>query len=515
MAPAPMLAVAIAAASLVWTAGAVQLRGKSDAKEQFFAYDYAQHGQDWIAGSCSSRSRQSPIDLPPTASVTGTFSYKYNALDEMFELINNGHAYSADLVGLGYGGLTYENAWYNLMNINVHSLSEHTWGGQHKPVELHLVHKRFDGEALVIVAVPVEGDSPVPAMTQPLAGMQPPPMMTPMAPTFNAVTGYVQVNATARHDRKVAYAPPPAPSMPIPSGFVYAAPPTTDANFNPAVQAFLKVEPPPVNMKVQVPVDPNNPIDINSFLSGGLFYEYAGSMTAPPCAETVTWLVRSEPLKASTRQVHWLSDAVYKTTADFGNWRSVMPLNGRVVTMRQSIMEDLPPTAAPIVPNPGKPQQSDREYRAMKWAKDALTIAKASTDYIRDLDQRLRDAAQAHANALAPQLEPLTVGGQIVVGAPAGAPAAALKPMGTPPPQQLDMEKTAETMARALAGAAKQEIEEASEQISEQAKKAAIEAAKEAANMVENGQGNMLAMANSAGTPPPPQPVQPMMGPPR
>jgi len=513
MAPAPMLAVALAVARL-WTAGAVQLRGKSDEKEQFFAYDYAQHGQDWIAGSCSSRSRQSPIDLPPTAPVTGTFSYKYNPLDERFELINNGHAYSADLIGLGYGGLTYENAWYNLMNINVHSLSEHTWGGQHKAAELHLVHKRFDGEALVIVAVPVEGESPVPAQTLPMGGMQPPPMI-PTMPVFGPVTGYLQVNATERDEYPAA----PAPSMPIPSGFSYAAPPATDPGFNPALQAFLKVEPPPVNMKVQVPVDPNNPIDINSFLSGGLFYEYAGSMTAPPCAETVTWLVRSEPLKGSTRQVHWLSDAVYKTTADFGNWRSVMPLNGRVVTMRQSIMEDLPPTAAPVVPNPGKPQQSDREYRAMKWAKDALTIAKASTDYIRDLDQRLRDAAQAHANALAPQLEPLTVGGQIVVPATAGAPAGAppLNAMGPPkkgPPQDMDMEKTAETMARALAGAAKQEIEEASQQISEQAKKAAIEAAKEAANMVENGQGNMLAMANSAGTPPPPQPVPPM-GPPR
>merc|ERR1719163_2735139 len=91
--------------------------------------------------------------------------------------------------------------------------------------------------------------------------------------------------------------------------------------------------------------------------------------------------------------------------------------------MRQATLEEPPLLPPPVVHIPGKPQQSDREFRAMKWAMDAMTIAKSATDYVKDLDSRLRSAAQAHANALAPQLEPLTVNGQVVV--PGGAAAAA------------------------------------------------------------------------------------------
>merc|ERR550537_957167 len=137
-----------------------------------------------------------------------------------------------------------------------------------------------------------------------------------------------------------------------------------------------------------------------------------------------------------------------------------MPLNGRIISLRQSTLEDLPPTASPPVPMPGHPQQSDREFRAMKWAMDAMTIAKSATDYVKDLDSRLRSAAQAHANALAPQLEPLTVNGQVVV--PSGAAAAAAASANGLPTvapgvgkamSPMQMQNTAETMARTLASA--------------------------------------------------------------
>merc|ERR1719277_2180808 len=70
-----------------------------------------------------------------------------------FDMQNNGRTYSADLGGMGYGGIAHEDAWYDLMNVNVHAVSEHTVAGQHTPAELHIVHKRFDGDALLIVAV--------------------------------------------------------------------------------------------------------------------------------------------------------------------------------------------------------------------------------------------------------------------------------------------------------------------------------------------------------------------------
>jgi len=456
----------LALAKLLVATGAVVLRSNVNAKGEFFAYDYSKHGQDWMAGNCASRSRQSPIDLPLNVPVGGTFAYKYNPIVSPFEIMNNGHAFSADFSGEGYGGITYENAWYNLLNINVHSLSEHTCNGEQKPLELHMVHKRSDGEALLIVAVSVES-----------------PLLTGLAlkrATQAAHPGFLQVNASQ------------VPLWPRAAGSGYAEPVATEPGFNPTLQAFLKTPPPPINMKIRVPADSAHSFDLNALMGGGDFYDYAGSLTAPPCAEIATWLVRKEPLQASDLQVLYLHDAIYKTTADYGNFRSIMPLNGRILGMRKGILEDLAPTAAPPVTVPNVPAQSDREYRAMKWAQDAMTIANHATAYVKDLDSRIRGAAQAHANALAPQLEPLTVHGQVIV--PGNAAQASLgavptlAPLGTVQQQTpLQIQATAEIMARTLATAAREEIEQATQEIHERSIEVAKKAAMQAANMVLSG----------------------------
>merc|ERR1719335_1747802 len=93
--------------------------------------------------------------------------YRYMPVTASFDLMNTGHAYSADLSGLGYGGITYEKVWYNLLYVNVHAESEHTFLGKHTPLEVHLVHKSHDSDAVLIVAVPVEASHPVNASTPP------------------------------------------------------------------------------------------------------------------------------------------------------------------------------------------------------------------------------------------------------------------------------------------------------------------------------------------------------------
>merc|ERR1719378_1254734 len=158
----------------------------------------------------------------------------------------------------------------------------------------------------------------------------------------------------------------------------------------------------------------------------------------------VTWFVRRDPVMVSDMQVVTLFDEIYASSQEFGNWRTTMPLNGRAVMIRQAVKEEpplqAPQMSIPIGPNP----RTDREFRAMKWAKDALNIAQASTAYVRDLDTRLRNAAIAHANALAPDLMPEHV--------KAGAPPPGAGPEGTKP---IDIAKTAEGMTDAIAKAAK------------------------------------------------------------
>merc|ERR1719359_2165481 len=258
-------------------------------------------------------------------------------------------------------------------------------------------------------------------------------------------------------------------------------------------------------MKVSVPVEHDNPLDFNSWLQGSSFYEYAGSLTAPPCAEIAQWLVRKDPIKASDKQVLYLHDAIYKTTADFGNYRMTMPLNGRVVTMRQAMIEN-PPKTPPHQINElgGNPQQSDREFRAMKFAMVIASIAKGATDYIKDLDMRVRNAAEAHAEALAPGPEPLGGMSDDMHGAKPGA---AGMP-GMPGGNQVEMQGAAEEMARTLAEAAHEKVEDATKQITAKAKEAALEAARQAAQMVDTGMGNQLTLSNLVepgnGAPPPP-----------
>mmetsp|Transcript_77879 Transcript_77879/g.167038 ORF Transcript_77879/g.167038 Transcript_77879/m.167038 type:complete len:471 (-) Transcript_77879:86-1498(-) len=450
-------------AHILPSVGASRLRSASRAG--FFTYNYARHGQDWTAGQCASRSRQSPINFPDMSMPpTGTLSFTYEPAAATFEVSNNGNTFSADLAGLGYGGLTHENAWYNLLNVNVHAQSEHTFAGLHKQLELHLVHQRYDGDGIVVVAVPVDS----------------------IMATGNATES-------------------------MPALGLYTPPPPSDENFNSAVQAFLKVAPPQANMKVSVPGDEAMPMNLATLLEGGSFFEYAGSLTAPPCSEIATWLVRREPVLASTTQVQYLRDAILATTAGTGNYRSAMPLNGRAITVLQAVAGPAPPldaeepNVAPVKQAAGAPA-AGRDAQAFEMAKEALRIAQASADYVRDLDRRLHNATDAHEEALGltPATSPME--SQVAPAVtqvplqPAGAagpptlsgftePTGAARPTAPPTapstaPPTADVERAAQEMTASIAQAAKEAIASAAQQLSAEAKKAAVAAAREAAKVV-------------------------------
>lgn len=420
--------VAVVIPQLFTVAGGANLRtasvnaeGDADA---FFTYDYSQHGTDWMMGSCTSRQRQSPVNFiealgqPPL----GTFNFKYESVGAPFELVNNGHVYSADLAGLGYGGISHNGFWYNLLNVNFHAKSEHQWGGVNMPLEVHLVHKRHDTDAMLIVAIPITCAAP--------------PLPPPLPP------------ATAFEQMILPVTPMPSPP--------YVPPLKAEADFNVALQAFLEVSLPPVNMKQIEPINSLNPLDINAFVDGGTYMEYSGSMTGPPCAEIVTWLVRREPIMASNMQVMDLHNGIYKMTGDFGNDRAVMPLNGRPVTVLTAVKQPPPPPEHGIVP-PGPPM-NEREYLTRKWATDALRITKTSTDYIRDLDRSLRAAAKAHADALS---QPYTVSVTVPMMTTASPYATTMAP--------LSMENAAASMSASIYAGAHQVIHAAVREIAQQA----------------------------------------------
>jgi len=420
------------------------------------AFDYSHHGQDWVQGVCSSRERQSPVNFADlSAPVSGKLSYSYLPVQSSFEVNNNGHTLSADLMGLGYGGITYENSWYNLLNVNFHAESEHTFIGSHLPMEMHLVHKKYDSDALLVVAVPfqligagvVGGPAPAPAV----------------APTFTQLNANASVSVAAEQTQPAAAAPAgapgAAPAMAVP--YVIPTPGAGLASVN--LQKFLSMAPPIVNQKATAVIDEQAPLDMNAFLEGGQYFEYAGSLTAPPCAEVVTWFVRRNPVEASTSQLAVIRNAIMSLSADYGNWRSVMPLNGRPVAVRQGVKEE-PPPQAPASIAQGKNPKTDREYRAIKMSRDALKVATAATDYVRQLDGRLREASAAHAQALQAALP--------VAAAPAPAAGPMLDPASVMIPPSPGMSQVAADAAKAISSAAETAIKKATTEISKSAEAA-------------------------------------------
>ena len=101
---------------------------------------------------------------------------------------------------------------------------------------------------------------------------------------------------------------------------------TAPATFASAVMANL---PPAENFRL------SSEISMSSWVEGKSFFTYNGSLTVPPCAETVEWIVVKEPVHV-TRNIHLrFSNAMRQKGADFeeagGNARPLKPLGSRQV----------------------------------------------------------------------------------------------------------------------------------------------------------------------------------------
>jgi len=402
-----------------------------------FAFDYSRHGQDWNMASCPSRARQSPINFPDlNQEPSDKFFYSYEPVSASFELSNTGTAFSISVAGLGFGGISYEDAWHNLLAMNVHTQSEHTFAGKHRPLELHLVHKRYDGDALLIVAVSV--DTPV------VSNVSKDEMQPALLQRSSGRAGQPIVGDVAQ-----------------------------DGAFNPALEAFLKVSLPPPGMKVAVPGNDVTPLDLGPLMADGTFFEYAGSLTAPPCAEIATWLVRKEPVLATEDQVSALEAALQNLNSGFGNYRMTMPLNGRSITVRKALLDSgdidvaQPEDDSGEVPIPVDPSQEfqakKKEEKAMQTAQDAMKVATSSVKYVKELDERIHKEMAERGKG--------GCGGGAQQRAPVGGPSS---------PNKGQEEKLAESIKQA----AQEAVADAMKTISVETRKVALDAAREAAAAV-------------------------------
>lgn len=374
-------------------------------------FDYMRYGAEWMIGSCGSRGKQSPIDFSDVEAEQGNaLEYEYKLIDQPFEITNDGKVISAHFHGMGYGGVRYEGNNYNLARIDIHMRSEHTIEGKHKPLELQIVHTKDDGSELpLIVSVLMDCANPPALITK----------MKSLQSKFLQQRDVVlrQRNASAGPAGPAAPAAPPAAApapAPAPEAIepidpnLWIPPDPSEPGWSPVLQHFLLVEPPmPINNvtagRTVAPAHESPAIDINAMLTGGVMYSYLGSYTQPPCTEIVRWLVMKDPVTASNTQIRLLHDVIFKMTAWYGNYRVTMPIDERKIETVNAVLTPRP-TPEPKVQIPLGTYLKPRKSAAQKVAEEAKRIADEATAHMVDLNKRMKNAAQMHANRISPDL---------------------------------------------------------------------------------------------------------------
>jgi len=320
---------------------------------------FSMHGADWLTGSCISRTAQSPVDfealkLPPTHELT----YDYPALQGNLTISAKGHAVELSTGTSMGGGVMLDGEFYSLLYVDLHSPAEHTVRGVRAPLEIQLYHKAAGNPRLAVLSV------------------------------------------------LVTAAAPPDPTGPVtPYG---GEPSVADQDFNADLQPLLLRELPHA-------VDTQEVIDVDGFSLANLmkptaagnatFWMYDGSMTAPPCAETVRWFVRREQLLASDAQIRVFDAAMRNMTSLLGNYRTTMPWNDRKPIVWRSKQGPV----GPVPPSADKPHgrlrsgpfpRTDNELQAVKQAELADALGGQAVEYVKDLETRIGTAADQHLENL-------------------------------------------------------------------------------------------------------------------
>ncbi len=105
---------------------------------------------------CASGQEQSPVDIPSQAPVNSsglTIKYQPSALN----ILNNGHTIQANYDS--GSAIEVEGQTYELLQFHFHIPSEHRFDGSQSDMELHFVHKTYEG-ATAVIGVPLESGEP-------------------------------------------------------------------------------------------------------------------------------------------------------------------------------------------------------------------------------------------------------------------------------------------------------------------------------------------------------------------
>lgn len=216
--------------------------------------DWSYHGDTgpghW-GGTCATGQAQSPVELAAVTGASQPVAARYVPGKSI--ILRSGHGLQLSWNGAGSGGVVQDGIRYDLIQMHLHTPSEHQSAGRSFAAEAHFVHAASDGsDRLLVLGVFIDEGAAHPGIEDLLGRFD-----------------------TLHHD--------PAA--------------TSGAVLDPSV-----------------------------FLPGALTaFQYAGSLTTPPCSETVSWNVLAQPIHASAGQIARLHGLLGD------NARPVQPLHARAL----------------------------------------------------------------------------------------------------------------------------------------------------------------------------------------
>ena len=212
---------------------------------------------------CAEGKHQSPIDLVnPTPAELPPIPYDYRPTS--MNIRNTGHTIEVTCPEGSW--IEVDGTRYKLLQFHFHAPSEHTVAGKPFEMEAHFVHKSEDG-TLAVVGLLIESGRHK-------------HVFDPIWSHLPAVPGETQRIENVTEDG----------SLIIDPRFMFA---------------------------------PNDHVEDVVPSSFGNYYRYGGSLTTPPCSESVKWIVLTTPIEMSETQI-----AAFKAIIHDNN-RPVQPLNGR------------------------------------------------------------------------------------------------------------------------------------------------------------------------------------------
>jgi len=238
-------------------------------------FNYLKRGQDWTGDACGSE--QSPIDIIPANAQPSdeTMKMQVHLTDHLLtglKVNDNGNTYmvNGDFSKLLATDVDGQTYEFEAVQFHFHAPTEHTINGKHFDLELHIVHQ----------------------MTLESANK-------------------------AQTQRNLAVL-----------GIMFELDCESHASPHPFIDSLNLQE-----------IGKDFSLNMSDLLGDDLtdkmtYYAYKGSLTTPPCTESVNWYVLEKPLKITKDQLdifnsRWKYNPCF--AHGFGNNRPVQPLNGRTV----------------------------------------------------------------------------------------------------------------------------------------------------------------------------------------